>query len=171
MTDANTLANRVAHRARTIPTTVLHLDAGLRLNAATGWPTGGQGRNSGHGDPVTGAVIARTTGTGPGYRPADIHAAMMSALAIADGQFDLIERFARDYGEMIRAATSDLCSGAIRPECSNVASDDGLCLECRAEACTRCHRRPKSGRRSPITGQGCCDACHRADDRAMKRAG
>ena len=170
MTDANTLANRIATRSRTLPTTVLHLDTGLRLTAATGWPTGGQGRSGGHSDAVVGAVIARTTGTGPGYRPADIHAELIRALGTIDGAIDIIEQFARDWGQMIRAATSDLCTGAIRPECSNVAADDtGLCLQCQAiqaALCPRCGIRPKVARLSPVTGQGCCEACYRRELKA-----
>jgi hypothetical protein len=60
------------------------------------------------------------------------------------------------------------CNGKIRPECVNIADPDGhgLCVECRPFACHRCWSKPSEGRRSPMTGEPCCEADYRREFRA-----
>lgn len=180
MNDLNALARRIAHDAANLPLDVRRTLDWLAVMIRDGYPSGGSGaRASGHGDPVPAAALANTTGTGPGYRPADKLDLLTYHLHVIEGSLVVIlDDIARGAQLHHATHTKDRCAGLIDPTCTRLRADgdgdtaddrtrfNGLCADCWQAACPACRLRPvQTGRRLPSTGEPSCEACYRREMR------
>lgn len=170
MSDPNFAANQIAHRTRNMPSQVMHVAAALRTVTPDGYPNGGDRTgSSGPSDPTAGAALARTTGTGPGYRTADDWAELLHAIATMQAALDTIAALHQRYARA-HSTPADRCSGLIDPTCTRIRDGHpdhhGLCAPCALLACRTCWKRPADQRRSPVTHDKSCEACYRRESRA-----
>lgn len=112
--------------------------------AADGWPLRGDTagvRATGHTSSVEAAVIARTTGTGSGYRTADLVAEFavleLQLEATADRMAVICDQLAGPPPPAARCSGGAGLDGALewgRPDCDNFADGRpsylGLCIAC-----------------------------------------
>lgn len=174
--DPAAITNRIAARTQHLPRQIRATIANLHLATPDGYPAGGGDgpRGSDVSDPTFAAVNGRTRiGEPHAYGPTDAHEFMCWQLAIIDAALDLLDEIVFARWIAVRATEADRCSGKIDPSCRNLRSSDdagehhGLCVDCRPKACTRCGVRPKEARRSPVTGEACCEACYRREGRTI----
>ena len=169
MTDPNRLARQLAHDATTVAGDVRRTLDHLRLITPDGYPTRGEGGGSrgGVSRPVENMALNRTTGTGPGYRPADVAAEITRQLTIAT---------------MAVATIRDLCAPWNRnegteppaPRCSGshldgalVPRSDGGWHDPNCEKPAELYRREDGG--YSLRRDGLCEACYGRRRRFLER--
>lgn len=189
MIDANAIARTIAQLAPMLPRRVEASRAHLARLTASGWPAGGGGTRSsgGHGDPVLGAIIARSGVPDPDWIPDDSRhddgTRVFGPADVADWQTRTLAMLLAWLNALLDscdrtipppgATPADRCSGHVDATCVNLRADDdpahhGLCVTCLPLACHRCGK-PHTRRRLPSSGEYGCDGCVRREQRSVSQ--
>lgn len=153
------LARRIAADAMPLPGLVDRWLTAVRLATPDGWPAGGASgpRPVNHiSDPTGDMATSRTTGTGPGYRPADEHDLVVTQLRIIDAALAIItDTCARRH---VHHGDTPTCSGGHLPG-ANIPRSEGGWHD------ATCDRPAELARREAgdyaLRRNGLCSTCYR----------